>query len=378
MISTLLLALAPAVAQDPIGALLDEFVAAGRAPGISVAIASADGSLTAWTRGHEDREGERPLHPHHQLMSGSVGKTYFAALAMQLIDEGRIAADDKLAKFLGERDWYARLPNAETITLASLMRHTSGMVDPIAMPQTWQKLEAAPTAPWAEADWVELLLDQDPLFPVGESWAYTDANYLLLGLALEEVLEESVYRAVWERFLQPLQLHETRANTSPDLPGLAQGWRTWGLQPGAEAKPAIVNGRFYINPQMEWCGGGYRSTTSDLARWGAALFGGRAISAQARQRMLEAAVDAQLFPGDRYGYGVIVSQTPQGPAHGHSGFFPGYLTEMMWFPKLGVCIAVQFNTDQMARAGHPRQIVMQVAAILAEDQADDAAQEGGD
>jgi hypothetical protein len=83
--------------------------------------------------------------------------------------------------------------------------------------------------------------------------------------------------------------------------------------------------------------------------------------------MLDAAVDAQLFPGDRYGYGVIVSKTPHGDAWGHSGFFPGYLTEMMWFPDLGVCVVVQFNTDQFATAGHPRMLTLEVVKLLASD-----------
>lgn len=371
MITTLVLALAPAVAQDPVGKLLDEFVAAGRSPGVSVAIAKPDGSVMAWTRGHEDPAAEAKLETHHQLMSGSIGKTYFAALAMQLIDEGRISADDKLAKFLGERDWYERLPNHADITLGSLMLHTSGMVDPIAMPELWTKLEADPTATWGEADWMSFLLDHDPLFEVGSAWAYTDANYWLLGLALEEELGESVYRAVWERFLQPLVLADTDANVARDLTGLAVGWSSWGKGPGEEPRRTIEDGRFYINPQMEWCGGGYRCTTSDLARWGAALFGGNALSKKARASMVAAAVDAQLFPGDRYGYGVIVSETPAGPAHGHSGFFPGYLSEMMWFPELGCCIAVQYNTDNMRQAGHPRQMVMQIAATLADDADED-------
>lgn len=368
MITTLVLALTPVVAQDPIGKLLDEFVAAGRSPGVSVAIARADGSVVAWTRGHEDPAAEAKLETHHQLMSGSIGKTYFAALAMQLIDEGRISTEDKLSKFLGEREWYERLPNHVDITLGSLMLHTSGMVDPIAMPELWTKLEKNPTANWSESDWVGFLLDDDPLFEVGSSWAYTDANYWLLGLALEEELGESVYRAVWKRFLQPLGLNETHANVARDIPGLAQGWRTWGMAPGSEARPTIVDGRFYINPQMEWCGGGYRCTTTELAQWGAALYGGNALSTQARERMVGAAVAAQLFPGDRYGYGVIVSETPFGPAHGHSGFFPGYLSEMMWFPELGCCIAVQFNTDNMRRAGHPRQMVLQIASTLADEE----------
>lgn len=367
MIATLLLALAPALAQDPIGKLLDEYVAADRGPGVSVAIARTNGSVVAWTRGFEDPESKAKLMPSQHLMSGSIGKTYFAALAMQLIDEERISADDLLSKYLGKEEWFDRLPNAKTITLGSLMRHTSGMVDHIAMPRFWEDLEKRGQQPWAREALVEYLLDQEPLFEVDASWAYTDANYILLGMALEVVLEDTVYRAVWKRFLQPLGLKDTHENNSYDLPGLAQGWRSYRVTSG-EPQAVLQKGKFYINPQMEWCGGGYRSTTSDLAKWGAALYGGNAISAKARTRMIDAAVDAQLWPGDRYGFGVIVSQTPQGPGWGHSGFFPGYLSEMMWFPDLGCCIAVQFNTDDMRKAGHPRPLLMQIAAIVAEDE----------
>ncbi len=366
MIAALLLALTPALAQDPIGKMLDEYVAANRGPGVSVAIAKTDGSVVAWSRGFTDPETKAELLPTHHLMSGSIGKTYFAALAMQLIDEERIHPDDLLSKYLGKEAWFSRLPNAKTITLGSLMRHTSGMVDHIAMPSFWEELDERGQQPWTREELVAFLLDQEPLFEVDASWAYTDANYILLGMALEVELEETVYREVWKRFLQPLGLKDTHENNSYDLPGLAQGWRTFGVESG-EPQRVLQKGKFYINPQMEWCGGGYRSTTSDLAKWGAALYGGHAISEQARKRMIDAAVDAQLWPGDRYGFGVIVSKTPHGPSWGHSGFFPGYLSEMMWFPELECCIAVQFNTDDMRKAGHPRQMLMQIASILAED-----------
>jgi D-alanyl-D-alanine carboxypeptidase len=372
VITALLLALTPAfpftpaLAQDPIGKMLDEYVAADRGPGVSVAIARNDGSVVAWSRGFEDPESKSKLMPTHHLMSGSIGKTYFAALAMQLIDEKRISPDDLLSKYLGKEEWYSRLPNAKTITLGSLMRHTSGMVDHIAMPALWQELEKRGQEQWTREELLAYLLDQEPQFAVDTSWAYADANYILLGMALEVELQETVYREVWKRFLLPLGLKETYENNSADLPGLAQGWRTYGVTSG-EPQRVLQKGRFYINPQMEWCGGGYRSTTSDLAKWGAALYGGNAISAPARKRMIDAAVDAQLWPGDRYGFGVIVSKTPQGPSWGHSGFFPGYLSEMMWFPELECCIAVQFNTDNMRKAGHPRQMLMQIAAIVADD-----------
>lgn len=356
----------PVTGIDPLAVndLLHEFVDAGRSPGVTAAIAWPSGALEAWAVGHHDQAGEQPLALHDRLMYGSIGKTWFAALAVQLAEEERLGLDDRLQEYLGHHDWYARLPNAETITLASLLRHTSGVMDHVRLPEFWEMAREAPDQPRRPEELMRLLLDREPLFAVDEGWAYADANYILLGMALEEVLDDTVYRAVWRRFLQPLELADVQASLGPDLPGLAQGWHRLG-EDWEEARPVLRQGRFYLNPQFEWCGGGYHGTTADLARWGAELFGGDAISATARRTMLDAAVAAPLAPDGRYGYGVIRSSTPHGEAWGHSGWFPGYLSEMMWFPELGLCIAVQFNTDEMQVSGSPRALVLQIAALAA-------------
>ena len=52
-----------------------------------------------------------------------------------------------------------------------------------------------------------------------------------------------------------------------------------------------------------------------------------------------------MGPGSRYGLGVILTDTPAGPSQGHSGFFPGYLTEMAYFPELDVAVALQVNAS---------------------------------
>jgi len=56
-------------------------------------------------------------------------------------------------------------------------------------------------------------------------------------------------------------------------------------------------------------------------------------------------VPARLGPDTKYGLGVIIRPTPLGISYGHSGFFPGYLTEMAFFPDLRTAIAVQANTS---------------------------------
>ena len=90
----------------------------------------------------------------------------------------------------------------------------------------------------------------------------------------------------------------------------------------------------------------------DLARWGHALYTAKAISPRMRDLMLAEVVPAQLGPGSKYGLGVIVRPTtPAGPAWGHSGFFPGYQTELAYFPDSGVAIAVQINSSAPRPSG---------------------------
>jgi D-alanyl-D-alanine carboxypeptidase len=56
-------------------------------------------------------------------------------------------------------------------------------------------------------------------------------------------------------------------------------------------------------------------------------------------------VPARLGPETKYGLGVIIQPTARGVSYGHSGFFPGYVTEMMYFPESKIAIAVQVNTS---------------------------------
>jgi D-alanyl-D-alanine carboxypeptidase len=106
----------------------------------------------------------------------------------------------------------------------------------------------------------------------------------------------------------------------------------------------ITGGKFIINPQMEWTGGGLNSTTEDLARWAKALYEGRVLKRSSLEAML-AGVEAKTGRGDKYGLGVQIRQSEWGVSYGHGGWFPGYLSEMEYFPEHKVAIAVQFNTD---------------------------------
>ena len=114
----------------------------------------------------------------------------------------------------------------------------------------------------------------------------------------------------------------------------------------------IKDGKFAVNPQFEWTGGGLAVTATDLARWAQLLYEGKVIDASLMDDLLDG-VPAKLGPETKYGLGVIIRPTQHGVTYGHSGFMPGYQTDVMYFPELKASIAVQVNSSAPRSTGRP-------------------------
>ncbi|MGH7783190.1 MAG: serine hydrolase, partial [Candidatus Binatia bacterium] len=128
------------------------------------------------------------------------------------------------------------------------------------------------------------------------------------------------------------------------IKGLIEGYA--GADNPFGGKDAVIeNGKFIINPQFEWTGGGYASTSEDLARWAKMMYEGKAFSPDLLAEMLNGVSAPALGRDAKYGLGVIIRPTSAGITYGHSGFFPGYLTDMMYFPEEKIAAAVQINTS---------------------------------
>jgi D-alanyl-D-alanine carboxypeptidase len=341
--------------------VLDSAHTAGRAPGISAGIALADGSTLGLTSGLADTALGVPLRPTDKLLQGSVGKTYVAAVALQLVREGKIGLDEKIERYLGSASWFPRLAHAREITVRHLMNHTSGVVRYEFKPEFTRDLTAQPLKAWHPEEQIAYLLDDPAPFPPGQGWEYSDTNYILLGMIIERITGNLYYAELQRRILDPLGLRNTVPSDSRRIAGLAQGYAGPRNQFGG-ADAMVVNGEFAINPQFEWTGGGIASTSEDLARWAKALYEGRAIDSLLVAQMVDG-VPSRLGPNVRYGLGAMIRQTALGTTYGHSGFFPGYLTEVMYFPALKTAVAVQVNSSTVRS---PSAILLALARAITE------------
>lgn len=351
--ATVIAAQAPERSAAQLQERLQELVATWQptsgAPGVSVGLVTNDGTVYAATAGLSNRTAGTPLTPDDLLLAGSTGKTLFAALALQLIEAKRLDLDAKVSTYLGDRPWFHRLPNAPDITIRHLMTHTSGLVRYEMNPAFTADLRAQPDRVWKPEDQLAYLFDTTATFTAGEGWEYSDTNYIVLAMVLEHVAGGKAYDEITTRFLKPLALTRVVPQTSRRIPGLVQGY-AGAKDPLGLPDEVIKDDAFVINPQFEWGGGGFATSPRDLARWGHALYRGTALSASGKALMLDAAVPARLGPEVRYGLGVIVRpSTPVGPVVGHSGFFPGYLTELIHARDSGTTVAVQVNTSAGVR-----------------------------
>lgn len=316
-------------------ARLDEASARWKFPGAAAGFVLPDGRSASVATGLSDLEEKMPLRPSDRMPAGSVGKTFVAAVALQLAQEGRLSLDDKLERLLGGEKWFARLPNSGELTLRVLLNHSSGIPNHVENSGFLKALFNNSANDLRHEELLAYVLGKRPLFPAGGGFYYSDTNYILAGLAVEKAAGRPLYELVAERILRPLRLDATIPSDAPSLPGVANGY--------FKGKPVIVGGRFTINPQWEWAGGGFASTVEDLARWAHALYGGRVLRSETLEEMQRGAAAGE---GQDYGLGTQIYQTTLGKAYGHDGEFPGYLSDVRYYPGLKISVAVQVNADE--------------------------------
>ena len=297
------------------------------------------------------------------LHAGSVGKTLFAAWALQLVGEGRLGLDEKVSRYLGAEQWYATIPNADAITVRMLLDHTSGI--PEFGSAFMQALIEQPGRVRQPLEAVQSVAGAKPVAAAGTRFAYSDVNYQLLQLVAERITRGSAADEIERRLLEPNRLTRIVAANRRNIPGLVQGYAGQGFFLGFDA--VLSNGSLILDPTFEGGGGGFVTNAGDLAKWMALFAEGRVFDADLLAEVRRAVPAGQLDVGAnaRSGLGIEIVDTPLGTAYGHGGFFPGYLSLALWYPDAGVSLAIQVNSSANGAVARPlRDVLLEAAQAL--------------
>ncbi len=327
-------------------------------PGATAAFILPDASVFSFATGASDIDDDIPMTAGMLMPSGSIGKTYVAAVALQLAMNGEMDLDAPVSTWLGEEAWFARVPNHAELTLRNLLSHTAGMVQPYFEDRDFASRLAEvfgdPDAYMTPEQFVaESVLDAEPLFPAGEGFHYSDVHYTLAGLAIEAATGRAYYDLLDEFFLEPFGLDLTLPADRRDLPGLAQGYAHASVQLFDTPLEIVEDGLLAVHPLQEWTGGGVVNNPAALVRWAKLLYEGDAIAGDDLPDLLRIG-----FPTDPakphlgYGLGVAVAESEHGLTYGHGGFFPGYNSLVAYYADHGVAVAIQINSDDSRMGDH--------------------------
>lgn len=352
---------------DSLQAALDALSQNEGVPGATLAIVLEDGQMISLAAGLEDKEKNKEMPVGARMLAGSVGKTFFGALALQVIQEKGIDLDSKVMGWFGNEAWFKRIPNAQDLTIRMLMNHTTGIPRHVFQPTFLQAIQDEPMKVWKPAEMLQYVLDLPPVHPAGDGWAYSDTNYIILGMLVEKWTGKDLYDLLRKRILKPLKLKNTLPSNTPKLKGLVQGYI--GEQNFLNLPNKVVKkGKYVINPQWEWTGGGLLSNVEDLAHWLKAIHETDAIPPEMYKEMIQPVGLRTGQPAEMgYGLTTFVFKAPTGIHFGHSGFFPGYLTNVEYVKDQKTAIAVQLNSDQgPGRSLHG--FLVEIAGILQRNQ----------
>jgi D-alanyl-D-alanine carboxypeptidase len=227
---------------------------------------------------------------------------------------------------------------------------SSGLFDYTFAPDVASGYSADPLFPFGPDKVVALLQTSTPDFSPGDHFAYSNSNYVLLGLIVEKVTGQSIDIVIGERILTPLGMKETSfpVGTS-DLPTpFMQGFDI--SAPGAPLRDVT-----YSNPDVPWAAGAMISTLNDLGVWAEALGTGSMVSAAMQQARLK---DGALRDGNEYGLGIFSLNG----LVGHNGGIYGYGSWVMHDLETGASIVVVISRGNTYIAVDP--IFPAIAAYL--------------
>jgi len=316
-------------------------------PGATAAFVLPDGSSGRLAVGTAEEATPMPLEAC--MLAGSVGKMFVAGVVLDQVGLGTLDLDAPLATYLGDEPWYSRLPNAGDLTLRRLMNHASGIPDHLADDQYTDRIRRmvaeGPDAVIPPLESVTYVLDLAPLSPAGETFLYSDMNYILAALAVEAATGIDYYDLMVERILVPLGLTETSPQNTRNLPGLVQGHTSEDNPFGLPVLILDDHGLMRHNPSLEYGGGGACSSSADLANYAWKLYRGLAMGWDYRGDLLDSVeLTGRLAPG-RYGLATFLRKGDLGTTLGHTGWYPGYNTAVTYYVDHDFAVAVQVNRD---------------------------------
>jgi D-alanyl-D-alanine carboxypeptidase len=279
-----------------------------------------------YTAGYSDIPNKLPMDESYTFRIASVTKTLTVTVLLQLVDEGKVALNDKLSKY------FPAYPKSDSITIAMLCDMTSGIFDYVYDPLFFPALIANPEKIWQPQELVDIAFSHDFNFSPGNGWDYSSTNTIIVGQIIELLTGNTLGTEINSRIIQPLNLIKT------------------GFLPSGTTFPGPHGKGYYLETFVEneeltehfdiswgWAAGAAYSTPRELQKYTEVLASGGLLSDSLQKRRLSDLHIDEL--GDYYGLGVM----KWGSFYGHKGAVMSFTSIMFHSNEKDCTVIIYFN-----------------------------------
>jgi CubicO group peptidase (beta-lactamase class C family) len=313
-------------------------------PGLSIAVVRNGEIVKAKGYGLANVELNVPAKPETVYQSGSMGKQFTATAVMMLVEEGKIALDDKINKYFPDspESW-------NNITVRNLLTHTAGTTD---YPKDFDFRRD-----YTEAELLKKAQAIPLAFEPGEKWSYSNIGYVTLGILISKVTAKFYGEFLQERIFRPLGMTSARIISEADIvPNRAAGYR----MPKGELK-----NQEWVSPTMNTTAdGSLYLTVLDVAKWDAALYTEKLLKKSSLDQMW---TPVKLNNGATrpYGFGWAFADVRGHRIIEHGGAWQGFTSHIARYVDEKLTIVVLTN-----RAGaNPGNIAHGIEALYSTERA---------
>lgn len=307
------------------------------APGASVTVIK-DGAIV-WSEGFgwADLEQRVPVTTLTRFRIGSVSKSLTSIGLGLLLQDGKIDLDAPVQRYVPSFP-VKRAP----VTIRELAGHTAGIRHYRGNEMVMQRHYAS------VSEALDIFSRDTLLFTPGTRFSYSSYGFNLLSAAMERASGEPFVEFMTRRVIEPLGLQHTVAEFTDSLIPFRAHFYT-----RADSGNGIINAE-YTDNSYKWAGGGFLSTTEDLARLGQLLLDGGVLRPEIRQLLW---TSQRTTDGKETGYGMgwFTDHDAAGRRRVfHSGGSVGGTAYLLIYPDQKLVLALLVNSDRTFVRAAPR------------------------
>jgi D-alanyl-D-alanine carboxypeptidase len=268
-----------------------------------------------------------------QFMIASITKVFTATVLFSLVDNGILSIDDNISEWIPS-SIANNIENANEATIADLLSHKSGIADYYTTKFEMARYNTEHNY-WVQEDILKYVYGKEASFPVGQKYSYSNTNFLLLGMIIENATNMTLKDAYDEHLFLPLELENAYYDTGRDAASTSLISGYYNLYGNG-----FILSDFLYKDELSTGDGGIIINPQDLGRFFDELMQGNLLSQASLMKMQDW---FDIEGNGKNGFGLEYFENEHGISYGHTGGADGFTSVAHYYPNEDITVIILLN-----------------------------------